>query len=234
MRLPIAHFFRTKILPSGLHNDACEAIITCCTLTQVRWSTAKLGVPAQDVVRATENFLRASARAFGTDGALWKHHAILHHPAYVAKWGRSPRMLPLEGKHKSVLKVWRRPPKGHNVRDPRSCSREFFFNLRDAKWLYLDAGLAAPTAPAKKLSKLLADAFGAADDRASGKARFNEFDVAWVRGAVALRSNDGWIAARAFVGFDVERAMRCRPALQAFGYASVAQRVGDIWRTHVG
>ena len=159
------------------------------------WSTAKLGVPAGVVAEATEKFLRASAKAFGTEGTLWKHHAILHHSQYVERWGWSPHTLPLERKHKSILKYGE-----DHQKDTKAVIREVvaesFFILQDAPWLDLDIGLIAPTAPTKKLQKFLTDTFNTEEHRASGKARFNEFDVAWVRDVIALKSSGGWIAAR--------------------------------------
>ena len=106
---PLAHYFRVVVLPSGVHDAVCEAVLSLSVLIHILWHHPKHHIPADVVLDAAEKYVTAYRKAFGPEWMVWKHHSILHHAQSVRRLGHSPNCIALERKHKSLFKMGRRP-----------------------------------------------------------------------------------------------------------------------------
>ena len=100
----LAHWVREIVLPSGVCNDACEVFLKLCTCINRLWNAGKKNISHDRISQAATDFLTSFAKVFGTDVWFWKFHCILHHAAYVQRYGWSPTTTTHERKHKSILK----------------------------------------------------------------------------------------------------------------------------------
>ena len=181
----LAHYAREVVLPCGLHNASCEALLALSSLVHIMWSAAKHTVPPAVVRQASENFIAAYRSAFGLDTYIWKMHAVLHFSGYFEKFKWAPHTLPMERKHKLLLRYGTDQSK-----DTRAIVREVtaktLNDLRHAPWLDLSSGLVQATRPSKRLQGFLDEHVGAAAHMASRKARFSRHEVAWIGDVVAI------------------------------------------------
>eukprot|EP00973_Karenia_brevis_P061800 8593063-Karenia_brevis.AAC.1 len=164
----IAHYVRLVALES--RPAAAQAFIKLSVLIDILWNCAKLQLTHTIVARATTDFLRAYAAAWGTDDWAWKFHAVLHHSKYVQRFGWSPGTLPLERKHKMVLNIGADHchDKCYLIRDVLNYSLSV---LELGAWMDMNIGLLSPSKPSRKLNSWLQDAVGEGEYFSAAQAR---------------------------------------------------------------
>ncbi len=228
MHSVIAAWFRQVLAPTGALLGVCDVMERLSTLIDVLWFGAKLEAPWRVAKHAVENFLKAFASTFDEDHQTWKFHALLHVCQTIQKHGWSPNTLALERKHKGVI-AWG----DANASDCRTVLKDVvsqtLHRLAEAPWLDPSLGLVAPRRPSKKLLQFLTESTGEAEHMVSGKARFNEYDVAWVSDIVALRIADTWQVVR--VLFFAETSGTPYAAVQPFECLNMSKRHSS-WVKH--